>query len=220
MEYRIELSAQAAWDAEEVVARIALQYPRRADRWLAGLLKSIESLKVLPRALFVGPGIRRLSGRNPPAILRKTPQSVSHPLHCAGRHRTRAACLAWCKTFSGTRRFVSSYFDRAGFRHTLGKTLYSCYDVGKERVMIELTDEQRHQLEIGKAVDFTDPRTARSYVVLRKDIYDRVQRLVCDDSEWTDDELRLQLARSSKENGWDEPGMDAYDRYDQENGKQ
>jgi hypothetical protein len=37
-----------------------------------------------------------------------------------------------------------------------------------------------------------------------------------DDSEWSDDELRLQLARSAKDNGWDEAGMDAYDRYDEE----
>ena len=86
--------------------------------------------------------------------------------------------------------------------------------------MIELTDEQRHLLEEGKAVDITDPRTAKPYVVVRKDIYERVQRLLCDDSEWSDHDLRLQLARSSKANGWDDPGMDVYDRYDEELGKQ
>lgn len=37
-----------------------------------------------------------------------------------------------------------------------------------------------------------------------------------DDSEWTEAELRNLLARSAKENGWDEAGMDAYDRYDSE----
>ena len=37
-----------------------------------------------------------------------------------------------------------------------------------------------------------------------------------DDSEWTAEELRLQLARSAKDNGWDEPGMDVYDLYDEE----
>ena len=79
--------------------------------------------------------------------------------------------------------------------------------------MIELTDEQRQQLESGKAVDVTDAQTARLYVVLRKDVYDRVRQLLYDDSEWTADELRLQLARSAGDNGWDEPGMDAYDRF-------
>jgi hypothetical protein len=37
-----------------------------------------------------------------------------------------------------------------------------------------------------------------------------------DDSEWADDDLRLQLARSAKDNGWEESGMEAYDRYDEE----
>jgi hypothetical protein len=85
--------------------------------------------------------------------------------------------------------------------------------------MIELTDEQRQQLESGQAVDVTDPQTAQRYVVLRKDVYERVRHLLYDASEWTDDELRLQLARSAKGNGWDEPAMDAYDRYEEERRK-
>ncbi len=86
----------------------------------------------------------------------------------------------------------------------------------KVPAMIDLTDEQRQQLQSGKAVEVTDQPTAQSYVVLRKDLYDRVRNLLYDDSEWSDDELLAMLARSSKENGWDEPGMDAYDRYDEE----
>ncbi len=82
--------------------------------------------------------------------------------------------------------------------------------------MIELTKEQRQQLERGNVVDVVDPHTAQVYVLLRKDLYERVQRLLYDDSEWTEDELRLQLSRSAKDNGWDEPGMDGYDRYDEE----
>ena len=49
-------------------------------------------------------------------------------------------------------------------------------------------------------------------VLVRSDIYDRVSNVLGDD--WTHDEMRLALARSSKENGWDEPGMEAYDIYD------
>lgn len=82
--------------------------------------------------------------------------------------------------------------------------------------MIELTDEQRQRLAAGQAVQITDPQTAQPYVVLRQDVYERVWRLLYDDSEWTEDELRLQLARSAKDNGWDAPGMDAYDRYEEE----
>ena len=82
--------------------------------------------------------------------------------------------------------------------------------------MIELTEQQRRQLEGGKAVDVSDAQSTCSYVLLRKDVYDRVRRLLYDDSDWTEDELRLLLAQSAKDNGWDEPGMDAYDRYDEE----
>ena len=81
--------------------------------------------------------------------------------------------------------------------------------------MIEITDEQRQQLANGQAVDVTDPETARHYVIIEKDAYDR-RSMVFDASDWTDDELRVQLARSARDNGWDEPGMDAYDRYDEE----
>jgi hypothetical protein len=86
--------------------------------------------------------------------------------------------------------------------------------------MIELTEEQRQQLASGRAIDVTDPQTAQPYVILRKDVYERVRHLLYDDSEWTAEELRLQLARSAKDSGWDEAGMDAYDRYDEERRKQ
>jgi hypothetical protein len=82
--------------------------------------------------------------------------------------------------------------------------------------MIELTAEQRQQLDEGRAVDVTDPETAQPYVVLRKDVYDRVRRLLYDDGDATPDDLRRMLARSAEANGWEEPGMDAYDRYDEE----
>jgi plasmid stabilization system protein ParE len=55
MEYRIELAVQAMWDADEVVARIALQYPRMAQRWNAGLTKAIESLKLFPQRCSLAP---------------------------------------------------------------------------------------------------------------------------------------------------------------------
>jgi hypothetical protein len=82
--------------------------------------------------------------------------------------------------------------------------------------VIDLTEDQRLQLEDGKAVDIADVKTSQRYVILRKDVYERVRRLLYDDSEWTDDDLRLMLARSAKDNGWDEPSMGAYDHYDEE----
>jgi hypothetical protein len=49
-------------------------------------------------------------------------------------------------------------------------------------------------------------------VLVRSDVFDRVRNILGDD--WTHDEMRMALARSSNENGWDEPGMEAYDDYD------
>jgi hypothetical protein len=40
-------------------------------------------------------------------------------------------------------------------------------------------------------------------------VFDKVEALLDPDHE----ELRMMLARSSEGNGWDEPGMEAYDSY-------
>lgn len=82
--------------------------------------------------------------------------------------------------------------------------------------MIKLTPEQRQQLDEGRPVDVIDPQTAQAYVVLRKDVCDRVRRLFPDDSDATPDELRSMLAGSAEANGWEELGMDVYNRYDEE----
>lgn len=85
--------------------------------------------------------------------------------------------------------------------------------------MIELNEQQRQQLAGGAAIDVTDPDTSIPYVLMRKDVYDRVKQWLFDDSDWTEEEMRQALARASAANGWDEPGMDAYDRYDEERSK-
>ncbi len=82
--------------------------------------------------------------------------------------------------------------------------------------MIELSEEQRQLLESGQAVGVSDLETTRQYVLLPKEVYERICHLLYDDSDWTEDELRQMLARSARDNGWEEPGMDAYDRYDEE----
>lgn len=82
--------------------------------------------------------------------------------------------------------------------------------------MIELTEDQRQLLENGKAIEVTDSQSAQRYVVLHPDVYEKVRQVLYDDSDWSDDELRLQLGRSANGNGWDEAGMEDYDRYDEE----
>ncbi len=48
------------------------------------------------------------------------------------------------------------------------------------------------------------------------DGHDWVRDILCESDDAPEDELRVMLARSAAANGWDEPGMDGYDRYDEE----
>ncbi len=64
--------------------------------------------------------------------------------------------------------------------------------------MIELSEQQRRQLESGQAVDVTDAQTAGPYVVLRKDVYER---------------LRAIVDGITRRAGWDDPAMDVYEQY-------
>jgi hypothetical protein len=43
---------------------------------------------------------------------------------------------------------------------------------------IELTDEQQRAVEQGKAVEIVDPATARAFVVLTREEYERVRSLL------------------------------------------
>ncbi|HEV3005024.1 MAG TPA: hypothetical protein VGX78_11215 [Pirellulales bacterium] len=51
-------------------------------------------------------------------------------------------------------------------------------------------------------------------VLVRSDLFDRIRNLLGGD--WTHDEMRLALAKSSKENGWEEPEMEVYDAYNRQ----
>jgi hypothetical protein len=81
--------------------------------------------------------------------------------------------------------------------------------------MIALTEEQRQAVSTEENPTVVDPQTKVAYTLVRKELFDRIRGLLYDDSEMTNDDLRLILARSSKENGWDEPGMEEYDHYDE-----
>lgn len=73
---------------------------------------------------------------------------------------------------------------------------------------MELTLEQQETVASGGNVRVTVGDV--ECVVLRSDIFDRVSKVLGED--WTHDEMRLALARSSEGNGWDEPEMAVYDQ--------
>jgi len=63
--------------------------------------------------------------------------------------------------------------------------------------MIELTQQQRDELEKRQPVELLDPKTNEVHVLLPKNVYERVQSIVREMNERAD---------------WDDPAFDVYDR--------
>ena len=76
--------------------------------------------------------------------------------------------------------------------------------------MIVLTDEQRQELNQPEPAAI-DPQTKDTYVLLRKETYERLKELAYDDSPWTDEERELLAWEAGQHAGWDEEEMDVYD---------
>jgi hypothetical protein len=82
--------------------------------------------------------------------------------------------------------------------------------------MIELTEQQRHEVrhQNSGVIDVTDPDTKEEFILIRKEIYQRLKCLLYDDHDLTAEHLKIQLAQAAEANGWNESAMDAYDDYD------
>jgi len=59
--------------------------------------------------------------------------------------------------------------------------------------MIELTPQQRQELTKSEPL-VIDPDTKETYVLVRKEVYERIRELLYDDSPWTDEEMDLLAA--------------------------
>ena len=57
-----------------------------------------------------------------------------------------------------------------------------------------------------------DPTTRTEYVLVRAEVYDRIKRLLGDET-WAGDAYAAALEVFARE-GWDDPRMDAYDSLD------
>jgi hypothetical protein len=68
--------------------------------------------------------------------------------------------------------------------------------------MLDLTDQQRSALESGEPVPCKFDQT--ECVVVRRDVFERMQRLEYDDSEWTSEEMLAIAARTFDEADRDE----------------
>jgi hypothetical protein len=71
---------------------------------------------------------------------------------------------------------------------------------------MQITREQLDAVRNGQAVRVTEDGT--ELVVLRADVYQRLEGLIYDDRPWTDEEMDLLAAEDADSLGWQ--GMDAY----------
>jgi hypothetical protein len=76
---------------------------------------------------------------------------------------------------------------------------------------IQLTEEQALAVASSEAVPpiVVDPKTQTNYVLIRKDVYERLTREEYDDSPWTAEERDALAWEAGKHAGWEE--MSEYD---------
>jgi hypothetical protein len=77
---------------------------------------------------------------------------------------------------------------------------------------MNITQAQLEQAKSGQAVEIAE--NGDQFVLIRKDVYDRVKTVLYDDSEPSEDELRAIFARGIESSDWNDPAMDIYDEYD------
>ena len=74
-----------------------------------------------------------------------------------------------------------------------------------------LTKKQLDAIRTGESVRLTEDDT--EIVVLRADLFDRMEHLLYDSSPWTDEEMDLLAAEDANGLGWE--GMEVYQDGDQ-----
>ena len=79
--------------------------------------------------------------------------------------------------------------------------------------MIELTLEQRRELDHPGPARAHDPQTNETYVLVRSAVFDRFQSLLSDDPGWVEDGYQAAMEVFARD-GWDDPRMDVYDTLD------
>jgi hypothetical protein len=77
--------------------------------------------------------------------------------------------------------------------------------------MIELTEEQRQELDRPEPARARDPKTNETYVLVRTEVYDRLKGLLYDDSEFPISEAYPLMDQAAAQAGWGDPAMDIYD---------
>lgn len=84
----------------------------------------------------------------------------------------------------------------------------------------ELNAEQQRAIQScgNGPVEVIDPATKRVYLLVAREQYERLKPLLEEDPLTIEEQRRL-LQDAGRRAGWDDPQMDAYDRYDEERPK-
>jgi hypothetical protein len=81
----------------------------------------------------------------------------------------------------------------------------------KEDGMIELTEEQRQELDTADVPRVVEPQTRKTYILVAEDVYERLQALLVPDRVPIPEQRAL-LHSAGLRAGWDDLAMDIYDR--------
>jgi hypothetical protein len=81
-------------------------------------------------------------------------------------------------------------------------------------MQMKLTAEQQQSIKRGAPVRVTEPQTNLECVVVRADVYERMRKLIYDDSPWTDEEKALLAEEAGESIGWNERELQEYDNYE------
>jgi predicted ATPase len=82
---------------------------------------------------------------------------------------------------------------------------------------IELTEQQRQALKEEEPPRVIDPATKECYVLVRAEVYERMRQLLGEDFGPREAYPAIDQAFAA---GWNDPRMDAYDRYEEERDRQ
>ena len=69
-----------------------------------------------------------------------------------------------------------------------------------------------------RPIAVVDPETNRVYILLAREEYERLKPLFEEDPLSSEEQRQL-IRDAGRRSGWDDPEMDAYDRYDEEHSK-
>ncbi len=80
---------------------------------------------------------------------------------------------------------------------------------------MNLTNEQVQAIREGEPIPLIPPEVGEECVLIRRDAFDRMTRLMYDDNPVTDEEAASLGRESGSSIGWDTPEMAEYDHYDE-----